>query len=107
MPGLNGAAQGDHREVVTREARKDNVLALHPVHPRLDQGSAAVPCAVRQNPYAHSGLALSCAAEARHDYDHALLENWEACWSKDMCTNRQMRQSREMARVLGEMRSVV
>jgi hypothetical protein len=106
---LRGAAQGDHQELVTRVARKGNLLAHRRVHPHHEPEGAAVVvevAGVYQKFDAHRARASSRFSEDRNEYDRALVESWAECWSRRMSTNKQMRRSTGMAKAWVEKWSV-
>jgi len=95
-----GAAQEDHRELVTRVARKGNPLAHRHVHPHHEPegGMVVVEVAVACQKFdAHRARASSRFSEDRNECDRALVESWAVCWSRRMSTNKQMMRSTGMA----------
>lgn len=73
-----GAAQGDHRELVTRAAHKGNPLVHRHVHPHRGPEGAVVVVEVAvacQKFDAHRGRASSHFLEDLNEYDRALVEN--------------------------------
>jgi hypothetical protein len=77
-PAPSGAAQGYHRELVTRVARKGNLPAHRRAHPHHGQEEAAVVEEVAvtyQNFDAHRARASSRVPEDPNEYDRALVEN--------------------------------
>jgi len=95
-----GAAQGDHQELVTRVARRGNLLAHHRVHLHHEPEGAAVVVKVAvtcQKFDAHRARASSRFSEDRNEYDRALVESWAECWSRRMSTNKRMTRSTGMA----------
>jgi len=78
MPAPKGAAQGDHRELVTQVARKGNLLVRHRVHPHHELEGAVVVvqgAVARQTFDAHQARASSRFSEDRNEYDRALVES--------------------------------
>jgi hypothetical protein len=94
--------------VVTRVARKRNVLVRRPVHLHRDQGVAAaveVRASCSQSG-AHLARASNHASDVQYVDDLALAENWAGCCCKRKSMNTQTTRSREMVMGVVEVGSV-
>lgn len=95
-----GAAQADHWGLVTRVARKGNLLAHRRVHPHHEPEGAAVVMEVAaacQKFDIHLAGASNRFSEDQNECDRDLVESWAVCWSRRMSTNKRMMRSMGMA----------